>query len=99
MERQLDVGESRTRTPFTMMKQSDKVTIPVHLPMADRDREKWVVEQGRELATAFAVKFMKGRAEHGQDLGHVSTAILLDEMEREALDQLAYVREMKRRFL
>lgn len=75
------------------------VMVPVYHPMTDAKREAWVVEQANELSTAFAVKFMKGRAEHGQDLGNVSTAILLDEMEREALDQLAYVREMKRRYL
>lgn len=67
--------------------------------MDDTQREAWVIEQSHQIGATFAAKFMAGRREHGADLGSVSTAMLLDEMEREALDQLAYVREMKRRFI
>ena len=65
--------------------------------MNDGEREKWVTELGKRLGCDFAVKFMRGRREHGCDIGSVPTERLIEEAKNEALDQLAYVAELERR--
>lgn len=66
-------------------------------PMKPEHREMWVVNQGNIIAEKFKAKYRAGQLEHKGDLGEVSVMQLLNEMEAEALDQLAYVRELKRR--
>lgn len=66
-------------------------------PMTPVGRLRWVEVVSKVIGLRFRNKYIKGAAEHAGDLGHVSTARLLDEMEAEALDQLAYVNELRRR--
>ena len=67
-------------------------------PMGSKSRKAWLVETSEDLCVRFQQKYINGQVEHGSDLGHVQLAELLKEMESEALDQLAYTAEIKRRF-
>jgi hypothetical protein len=60
-------------------------------------RNAWLQVTASSLREKFIAKFEAGQQEHGGDIGAVTVRALLDEMEAEALDQLAYVRELKRR--
>lgn len=66
-------------------------------PMNPVDRERWLENQAAIIKQTFIAKYHAGQVEHRGDLGEVSAMGLLDEMEKEAIDQLAYVRELKRR--
>lgn len=66
--------------------------------MGDVRRLEWLAENADYVARAFTAKFMRGRSEHQSDIGTLTIPKLLEEMEQEALDQLSYVRELKRRF-
>lgn len=68
-------------------------------PMLPEDREAWLIKQGCIIKQAFLDKYRAGQVEHKGDLGEISAMQLLNEMEAEALDQLAYVRELKRRLI
>jgi hypothetical protein len=69
------------------------------MPMAAADREQWIIMTAQTLPALFTNKYKAGQIEHRGDLGSVPLMSLLEEMEQEALDQLAYIREMKRRVM
>jgi len=75
----------------------DSTTIAEKLPMLPDDRERWIHDESLRIGHAFSVKYRKGAIEHKSDLGDASLIRILNEMEQEALDQLAYVAELKRR--
>ena len=75
------------------------VAISDHNPLARTERQAWLDITAADLRQTFTQKYLAGQAGHGSDLGVVSVRGLLDEMEQEALDQLAYVRELKRRLM
>jgi len=66
--------------------------------MSNASRKAWLQVTSDSLSKRFVQKYVNGEIEHGSDLGHVSMASLLNEMESEALDQLAYTAEIRRRF-
>lgn len=66
-------------------------------PMTPADREAWLQAQAAAMSQALKDKYRAGQVEHKGDLGEVSGMQLLNEMEAEALDQLSYIRELKRR--
>jgi len=66
------------------------------LPLDQRDL--WLKRTVIEVSTGLRSKFIIGQAEHGCDLGKVCVLRLLDEMENEAIDQLMYIQELKRRY-
>jgi hypothetical protein len=63
------------------------------------DRETWVRATAKLVHDRFITKYLRGQLEHDGDLGSVPTGQLLLEMEDEAIDQLAYIQELRRRFL
>lgn len=65
--------------------------------LTEEQRTNWVRATADVLRNAFIMKYLAGQVEHEGDLGLVPTAAILSEMENEALDQLAYVMELKRR--
>lgn len=65
--------------------------------MSPEDREKWLQANARLMSLRFVKKFHDGAKEHEGDLGEVTLDKLVDEMINEALDQLAYALEIKRR--
>lgn len=69
------------------------------MPMSPEERTQWVTMTANTLPAIFTEKFKKGQIEHKGDLGEVPLLSLLEEMEQEALDQLAYIREAKRRVM
>ena len=75
------------------------VAVSDHHPMPQPDRHAWLEQTAQTVKTAFISKYQRGQAGHGCDLGTVTLVGLLEEMESEALDQLAYVRELKRRLM
>lgn len=66
-------------------------------PLSDHAREAWVSDEAKKIGLDFAVKVMRGRREHGCDLGEVSLERLIEESRNEALDQLCYNAELSRR--
>lgn len=75
------------------------VALATVAPMTMPDRDQWLVRTASELAVGAVAKYRAGQVEHKCDLGHVGIMGLLDEMEKEATDQLMYVREIKRRLM
>lgn len=69
------------------------------MTMTDDEREMWVTNLAKQLGLEFSVKYMRGRREHGCDLGSVPLEKLLIESRNESLDQISYVSEMHRRFI
>jgi len=69
------------------------------MPMTTEERQQWVTMTANTLPALFTEKFKKGQVEHKGDLGEVPLMSLLEEMEQEAIDQLAYIREAKRRVM
>lgn len=68
-------------------------------PLNSLERSVWLEAKAKELASKFKDKYIKGQVEHQGDIGAVPVLALLDEMEHEALDQLSYVAELRRRIL
>lgn len=66
-------------------------------PMLQGKRDSWLRRTCRELISRMATKFKMGRVQYGTDMGEQTTDYLLDQIEQEAIDQLMYVRELKRR--
>ncbi len=66
-------------------------------PMTQPKRDSWLRGTIRSLGARIKAKFAMGRIEHGGDIGSQTVDFLLDQMEQEAIDQLMYVRELKRR--
>ena len=60
-------------------------------------RAAWLEQLTHAVAARLATKYRSGAKEHKSDLGAVPVTALLDEMESEALDQIAYVNELRRR--
>lgn len=69
------------------------------MPMTPEERDQWLVMTANTLPALFTNKYKAGQVEHKGDLGAVPLMSILEEMEQEALDQLAYVREIKRRVM
>lgn len=65
--------------------------------MSPEDREEWLQVNARLVSRLFIKKYNDGAEEHKGDLGEVPLDKLIDEMINEALDQLAYALEIKRR--
>lgn len=68
-------------------------------PLPSAKRDSWLRGTIRSLGARIKTKFMLGRAQYGTDIGEQTTEYLLNQMEEEAIDQLMYVREMKRRLI
>ena len=68
-------------------------------PIGPYHRAQWLEYTADKLVEHFVAKFNDGAQKYGCDIGELTVARLLEEMEQEALDQLAYVRELKRRFV
>lgn len=66
-------------------------------PLTQPKRDSWLRGTIRSLGAVIKAKFAMGRIEHGGDIGSQTVDFLLDQMEQEAIDQLMYVRELKRR--
>lgn len=67
-------------------------------PLKPHERQAWLDETTTKVSERFKLKFLRGSIEHGGDIGNVCLSSLLTEIEAEALDQLSYVHEVKRRF-
>ncbi len=65
--------------------------------MYHTDRMDWAHMVSRQICDRWLAKYIVGMKEHACDLGDVGVKELLDEMENEALDQLSYIYELKRR--
>ena len=66
-------------------------------PMSAEERKQWLEATTTSLALSWQIKYRNGTIEHKQDLGELTIGQLLNEIENEALDQLSFVRELKRR--
>lgn len=66
-------------------------------PLQEQQRLLWLKIAAQQMAAKLELKFIAGQREHKADLGEVTVLELLNEMEAEALDQLSYVTELKRR--
>jgi hypothetical protein len=66
-------------------------------PMSETKRASWLKRTCRNLSVRIREKFALGRAQYDSDIGSQTVEFLLDQMEQEAIDQLMYVRELKRR--
>ena len=73
------------------------LSFSVRKPMSEKARAEWLQATSDSLREKFRFKYINGALEHKSDLGEVPILKLLEELEAEALDQLAYVREIKRR--
>jgi hypothetical protein len=69
------------------------------MPMTTAERDQWVTMTANTLPAIFTAKYKAGQVEHKGDLGSVPLMSILEEMEQEAIDQLAYIRECKRRVM
>lgn len=67
-------------------------------PLTQNKRDVWLRKTCRELISRLATKFKLGRVQYACDFGEQTTEYLLDQIEQEAIDQLMYVRELKRRY-
>jgi len=65
--------------------------------LTKEEREEWLKVQSMSVAEMFYCKYKNGEIEHKTDLGEISQDQLIDEIINEALDQLAYALEIKRR--
>jgi hypothetical protein len=65
--------------------------------LSPKDREEWLQANAELISSLFIKKYQDGAKEHEGDLGWVPIDKLVDEMVNEALDQLAYALEIKRR--
>lgn len=70
---------------------------PAKQPMTNDERQNWLLATASDQRSAFIAKFARGMVEHKGDIGEVPFEHLLAEMQQEALDQLAYVAELRRR--
>jgi dUTPase len=66
--------------------------------MKNDERIGWLKTTADRIRQSFSVKYMAGMEEHGCDLSEVSHEGLLEEIENEGLDILAYVHELRRRW-
>jgi len=69
-------------------------------PMDTAQRSYWLRQLSSELPDALIGKFQRGQKSHGgTDLGELETEQLIEEMLMEALDQINYLSELKRRMI
>lgn len=68
-------------------------------PLTLDKRSSWLKRTARSLVAKMQDKFIIGQLEHKCDIGEQTTEYLLEAIEQEAIDQLTYVRELKRRYL
>lgn len=68
-------------------------------PLTPEAREAWLQVRASGIQEQMLAKFRAGQVEHAGDIGELSVRSLLDQMEQEAMDQLWYVKELKRRLL
>lgn len=66
-------------------------------PMDRDDRLAWLDDIARRYSGRLRSKFTKGMIEHKGDIGEHDIRYLIDAIEEEALDTLAYVAELRRR--
>jgi len=66
-------------------------------PLTEDERSVWLHSLCEHTSMDLAYKFHRGREQHGQDLGVVPLAKVLEEARHEALDQISYLAELKRR--
>lgn len=66
-------------------------------PMCPADRRTWLIDFSVTTKNDLITKFEAGQVQHSGDLGEVPVNKLVEEIQCEALDQLAYVAELKRR--
>lgn len=66
-------------------------------PLSVQVRRDWLSNAGHDARSLLIAKFQAGEVQHGCDIGAVDVAKLIDEMLCEALDQVCYVLELKRR--
>jgi hypothetical protein len=66
-------------------------------PLKPHERANWLNDTTQKVSERFKLKYLRGSIEHGGDLGQLELSSLLAEIEAEALDQLSYVHEVKRR--
>ena len=66
-------------------------------PLPQPKRDSWLRGTIRSLGARIKTKFALGRVQYGSDIGDQTVDFLLDQIEEEAIDQLMYVRELKRR--
>jgi len=66
-------------------------------PMPEQGRTAWLNTFAYDVRHLLVAKFEAGQKEHGGDIGEVSTSTLVDNGIQEALDQLCYLGELKRR--
>lgn len=69
------------------------------MPMSTVERDQWITMTANSLPAIFTNKYKIGQVEHKGDLGSVPLMSIFEEMEQEAIDQLAYIRECKRRLM
>jgi hypothetical protein len=67
-------------------------------PLAKSSRQGWMSVIAQRIMSKWHAKFEAGMVEHENDIGELTVNQLLDEMEAEALDQLSYINEMRRRY-
>lgn len=66
-------------------------------PLPQPKRDTWLKRTCRKLISRMNTKFKLGRVQYGTDFGEQTVDYLLDQIEQEAIDQLMYVSELKRR--
>lgn len=66
-------------------------------PLPLKDRSDWLEAHAQRVASRSHAKFTLGMLEHGGDIGSQTVGYLLDQLEDEAIDTLAYIAELKRR--
>ena len=66
-------------------------------PLSLKDRSDWLEAHAQRVANRSHAKVTLGMLEHGGDIGVQSITYLLDQLEDEAIDTLAYIAELKRR--
>lgn len=66
--------------------------------LSEDRRNEWVMKVAGNIADELIIRHDTGRKSHGgYDLGTVPSHMLLSEIEREAMDILIYMRELRRR--
>lgn len=66
-------------------------------PLSQEDRIHWLEHELPRIMERASGKFQRGIVEHKCDIGEQDIYYLLDQMEQEAIDQLFYTAELRRR--
>lgn len=74
------------------------MNINEYSPMSPGARHNWLRDMTWQVSEDLFQRYVEGQESHGGfDLGSVSTEDLVSEIEREAMDILIYIQELKRR--